>query len=75
MTATATPPEEINLASKAIVDTDDDDTEIDNDELTSLNGHNNNNDNINNIPVIQRQTSKSPINGLDHSISNWNNQD
>ena len=30
---TMTPPEEINLAPKAIVDTDDDDTEIDNDEL------------------------------------------
>ena len=40
MTTTATPPEEINLAPKAVVDTDDDDdTEIDNDELTSLNGN------------------------------------
>ena len=54
MTTTATPPEEINLAPKAVIDTDDDETEIDNDELTSLNGltlqKNNNNDT--NIPVI-----------------------
>ena len=70
MTTAATPPEEINLAPKAVIDTDDDDTEIDNDELTSLNGLQNNNDNINNIPVIQRQTSKSPINIGDHSSSN-----
>ena len=44
MTTTATPPEEINLAPKAIIveTTDDDDTEIDNDKLTYLNGLQNN---------------------------------
>ncbi len=54
--------QEINLAPKAIVDTNDDnDTEIDNDELTSLNGLQNNNtsnDTINNIPVIHGEEDK-----------------